>query len=90
MQVKFFATFRKITQEKEIQMSGAASVGELFQQVVKRYALDAANNFLLAAGKLHPDTIVLVNGRAIEHLNGLETALCETDTVSIFPRIAGG
>ena len=33
---------------------------------------------------------VLVNGRNIEHLEGKYTALKDSDTVSIFPMVAGG
>ena len=90
MQVKFFATFRKITGEKEVQITGAGSVATLFAMLAARYSLAAEDNFLWRAGKIHPDVIVLVNGRAIEHLNGVATTLQETDTVAIFPRIAGG
>lgn len=90
MQVKFFATFRKITGEKEVQITGAGSVAALFERLAARYSLAAEDNFLWRAGKIHPDVIILVNGRAIEHLNGMATTLQEADTVAIFPRIAGG
>ncbi len=34
--------------------------------------------------------IVLLNGREIEFLNGLETPVTTGDTISIFPPLAGG
>lgn len=40
--------------------------------------------------QLGGDVIILVNGRAIEHLAGLATPLKEEDEVAIFPRLAGG
>ncbi|HWQ30252.1 MAG TPA: MoaD/ThiS family protein [Negativicutes bacterium] len=33
---------------------------------------------------------MLVNGRHIEHLQGLDTSLAENDEISIFPKVAGG
>jgi molybdopterin converting factor small subunit len=36
------------------------------------------------------DAIILVNGRNITDLHGKNTPLAETDTVSIFPLVAGG
>jgi len=40
--------------------------------------------------QLSSDVIILVNGRAIEHLAGLATPLKEEDEVAIFFRLAGG
>ena len=34
--------------------------------------------------------IVMVNGRRLEFLDGLDTALRDTDTILIFPVVAGG
>lgn len=46
-----------------------------------------------AAGKkkeLSGNVLILVNGRAIEHLSGLDTPLKGSDEVAIFPKMAGG
>lgn len=45
---------------------------------------------LLNGGEIGPGTIVLVNGRNILHLEGLETPLGEGDLVVFFPPGAGG
>ena len=58
MQVKFFATFRKITGEKEVQITGAGSVADLFVLLAARYALAAENNFLWRAGKIPYEELV--------------------------------
>jgi len=45
---------------------------------------------LMENGKnVHPKIIILVNGRSIEHLAGLETEIKDRDLISILP-IAGG
>ncbi len=36
------------------------------------------------------EAIVMVNGRRVEFLNGMETKLSENDTVFLFPVVAGG
>jgi len=36
------------------------------------------------------DVIIMVNGRHIEHLDGVATALSEKDYVAITPLVAGG
>ena len=35
-------------------------------------------------------SFVLVNGRRVEFLNGIQTPLVDTDTVFVFPVVAGG
>ncbi|MEG2419744.1 MAG: MoaD/ThiS family protein [Eubacterium sp.] len=39
---------------------------------------------------LGDEIIILVNGRHVEHLNGIHTPLVPSDTVAIFPVVAGG
>lgn len=39
---------------------------------------------------LNYKTIILVNGRRAEFLNGLDTELKDTDTILVFPVVAGG
>lgn len=90
MLVKFFATFCEITKKKEIVVGVVPTLQDLLESRVLRYDLPDNDNFLLQEGKLHPDVILLVNGRAVEHMQGLDTRLAVNDVVSIFPCIAGG
>ena len=41
-------------------------------------------------GKLSDTMIILVNGRNILHLNGVQTPLKPDDVVAVFPMVAGG
>ncbi len=45
---------------------------------------------LFRDGQLHPMITILVNGRNVVHLAGLETRLHDDDVVAIFPMVAGG
>jgi molybdopterin synthase sulfur carrier subunit len=41
-------------------------------------------------GELGPEIIIMINGRHIAHLGGLDAPLKSDDTVQIFPMVAGG
>ncbi|RLF98344.1 MAG: molybdopterin synthase sulfur carrier subunit [Thaumarchaeota archaeon] len=41
-------------------------------------------------GKLRPNFLILLNGREISFLNGLNTKIKDGDTISIFPPAGGG
>jgi len=89
MKVLFFATLRKLTGCKETEVHGAPDLATLLGQLGERYGFRFARE-VFPGGELSRDVIVMINGRAVEHLGGLQAALDEDDTVAIFPRIAGG
>ncbi len=90
MVIKFFATFRKLTRENEVVIPEAADLRQLLEVLCHRYGPGFQGKIFLPGGQLHHDVIVLINGRAIEHLQGLSTSLKPSDVISIFPRMAGG
>jgi len=45
---------------------------------------------LLEDGELDETITILINGRNILYLDGLETELNSDDKVTIFPQVAGG
>ena len=47
-------------------------------------------DIILEEGKIRPPIKILINGRHINYLEGLETILNETDTIAFFPAVAGG
>lgn len=89
MLVKFFATFREITGEMKNESFSASNLEELLHLMGKHYGRKFSET-VFVNGKFSPDVIILVNGRAIEHLNGLQTELAGNDQIAVFPRIAGG
>ena len=91
MKIKYFATYRDITRRKEEDVAAAPDVSALMDTLSARYGAAMKNLLYSADGTdINGDTIILVNGRNVFHLNGLNTALAETDTVSIFPVVGGG
>lgn len=94
MKVQFFAFFRDkdFAGCKEIDWPmEAASVYELCHQIADRYGDKFRKELLSPDGEaIGERSIVFVNGRRVEFLSGIQTPLKETDTVLVFPVVAGG
>lgn len=90
VEVKFFANFREILGRKKISVS-AKTVGELLEYIGQEY--EELGKELFAnegSGELNDFVNILVNGRRIDILDGLDTKLEDGDTIAIFPPVAGG
>ena len=80
--VKFFATLREITGKREEIIEGD-NVGDVLKVLYKEYGEKFEK-------ELKERSMILVNGKNIEHLEGLKTRVSEEDTISIFPPAGGG
>jgi len=90
MTVRFFATIRTYTGETERRLDDApATLRELLTALAVRYGT-LFRRAAFAGEDLNPEIIILVNGRNVLYLRGLDTALSQGDEVSIFPMVAGG
>jgi molybdopterin synthase sulfur carrier subunit len=89
MIIKFFAFIRDYTGTKETTSESCVDLRELLYKLCDRYGKKFSEK-IFTGGKLSDDIIILINGRHIEHLNGLDTGLGEDDVISIFPKVAGG
>ncbi len=86
--LKFFATLRDLTGKKELIVDGK-TVEEAIAEAGNLLNLDLMDE-LFENEKPKKGVIVLVNGRNIEHLNGLSTILEDGDILSLFPPVGGG
>lgn len=89
MKVKYFAYIRDYTGSKEIQMEHCNSLNELLIILCKRYGAKFQSK-IFKNDDLSDEIIILINGRNIVHLQGLDTLLSPEDEISIFPVVAGG
>lgn len=89
MVVKFFAFIRDYTGSKEINIDSCPTLRELLDNLCRKYGKKFSGK-IFVGDRLSDDIIILVNGRHILHLQGLETKLVENDEISIFPKVAGG
>ncbi|QCX34092.1 MoaD/ThiS family protein [Caloramator sp. E03] len=90
MKVKFFAFFRNYAKCKEADVPLYNDVRELLDNLCKKYGKEFEEKIYTEEGNLSDDVIILVNGRHIAHLDGINTKLKEDDEVCIFPVAAGG
>lgn len=81
--------------EIELPDRGVKTAGELLEILRSEFKLpdrlDLPQGRLVLFEGNHPaGLIILINGRNIGRLKGLETALSEGDLISLFPPAAGG
>ncbi|MDI6600978.1 MAG: MoaD family protein [Thermoanaerobacteraceae bacterium] len=89
MRVKFFGYMRDYTGCKETDVKGYETLRELLAGLSRVYGERFGKEVLKDVG-ISDRIIVLVNGRNIVFLNGVDTHLEDSDEVSIFPVVAGG
>ncbi len=91
MKAKVFGTLRSIIGDKEVKVSFNQNntIGDVLEQLKARYP--ELKEKLGGEGERPPTGVnILVNGRSIEFLDGLDTTLEEDDRLALFPPIGGG
>jgi len=90
MRVKFFAYLREYTNCPEVEMPAVATIGDLARVLSERYGPKLRDKMLKAEGELSAEIIIMINGRHVVHMGGINAPLKDDDTVQIFPLVAGG
>ena len=90
MLVKFFATYRQIAGCRSCDVPSPGNVLALMELLSKRWP--AFRELVLNEDGTDKgdDVIIMVNGRHIDHLDGVATKLTEDDYVAVTPLVAGG
>ena len=90
VKLKAFARFRDLLgRDLELDLEHGAKVSDLLALLISR-SEDLQDLIFEDPLELKDDVNVLVNGRHIESLDGLETELKEGDEVALFPAVVGG
>jgi molybdopterin converting factor small subunit len=74
--------------EKELPASGS-TVGEILKEIAENYP-DTQSQLFSADGELNRYVNVYLNDEDVRVLDGLDTAVGESDTLVILPAMAGG
>jgi molybdopterin synthase sulfur carrier subunit len=90
MRVKFFAYLRDYTGCKETDVLPQNTIGDLARVLSEQYGPRLREKLLAPSGGLGPEIIIMINGRHVAHLGGINAPLKKDDTVQIFPMVAGG
>jgi molybdopterin synthase sulfur carrier subunit len=91
MRVRFFGTLRHFAGAKEldVNLESGDTVRSMLHQISTEHTTLGAK-MLDGEGKLQSAINVLVNGRSITFLDGLDTVLHEGDRIALFPAVGGG
>ena len=94
MRVRFFAYLRNLTGCAEADIPYKESAGALARSLCNIYG-DKLREKLFSSKnsgeeEFHPEIIILVNGRHVNHLGGFAAPLKPDDRVDVFPKVAGG
>lgn len=91
MKIQYFAHLREITRvSEETYTASAPSLRVLMNDLCQRYGASFRNWVMTPEGELCDIAIILVNGNDVRHSGRLDTPLSPTDSVCIFPPVAGG
>ncbi len=91
MKIRFYANLREMVGGKEINLAldSDTTVRVVLRQLSARYP--ELGQKLWDEDEVPRGYVkVLKEGRDIQHLEGLDTLLAETDTLSLFPPVGGG
>jgi len=90
IEAKLYATLRAIAGSKNVSLERQPdTVGAALEELIDRFP-DLGAGLLAEDGTVRPFVAVMVDGRDIRHLDGLETPLEDGATLDIFPPVAGG
>lgn len=90
MILRVFAFFRDILGKNELVWDQPAeTLGELLASLSKRYG-PSFRRWVYEGDALSHMVIILVNGRDVRDLQGLDTPIKPDDVICLFPPLAGG
>lgn len=91
MKIRLYATLRDKVGQKEVELPFAThqNVGDILHELVEYYPV-LNENIWNADGSLAGYVVVILDGRDIRHLDGVNTPLLEDDWLDVFPPVGGG
>ncbi|MFX0098640.1 MAG: ubiquitin-like small modifier protein 1 [Candidatus Hodarchaeota archaeon] len=91
IKVRFFAYLSEIAGingKLEFDIEEGSNITQFLEALFKSHYI--REKLLDEQGELKPDINILINGREIKFLSGMDTLLEPGDEISIFPPVVGG
>jgi len=89
--VKFFANFREAVRKEQESVEAVRDVAALIDELVGKFGKKLVEQLYEPDTRRLRETVhILINGRAINLLEGLNTPLKDGDIIAIFPPVSGG
>ncbi len=91
MVIKFFAGIKEIIGKKRLNLDlpDIDHVGELLNYLIENYGIELKKIFY-EKGEFKGDITILINGKNIRFLDGVETEINDSDIISIILPLCGG
>ncbi len=93
VRVRLFTILRELAGKGDIALEfnvEVVTVSDVLRELVRRFGRNFGDYLLNQRGKVQDHLQLLVNGRNIELMKGLDTHLEEGDIVAIVPPVGGG
>jgi len=90
MRVEFLSYLRNITNCSHADVPAVPTAGDLIRVLGELYGTALTGKILASNGELGAEAVILVNGRHLVHLGGIDAPLKDDDIVRIFPVVTGG
>ncbi len=92
--VKFYANVRKLLGKEELRLdldpSRTYHIKDIVGVITESERSEISTALIEIQGKSHDAIRVVINGKDISSLNGLETDVQDGDEIMIFPLLSGG
>lgn len=88
MKVEYFGNLREFAKKEDIVKAENSSLNNILQIQCKKFK--KLKSALFNGNELKEEIKILINGRDIRALNGLNTIVKNEDTISIFSAVGGG
>jgi molybdopterin synthase sulfur carrier subunit len=91
MQIRLYATLRQIAGTKivEVPVQTEKTIGDVLRSLVRQYP-DLDESIWYPDGSLAGHVAVILNGRDIRHLEGVDTSITDDGILDVFPPVGGG
>ncbi|MDM8521576.1 MoaD/ThiS family protein [Anaerolineales bacterium HSG6] len=92
MKIKIYATLRDVAGSKSVHLDTASeiTVGQMLKELSIKYPNLHAKLHNPATGELYTAIQILINGRDMRYIKGMETIMTIEDDIRMFPPIGGG